>query len=262
MANCPECGSDSAQGRFCGRCGAALGAGEERVSLSAIGVRSPVARWVPWVATATVLSVLGAGLFWFASGDEPTSHTDTPEAEPSRVRIGIPQASADAGPPDAGGATVPAAGTHEEVAPDAGPPDAGPPDAGRRRPAVPGPRAAAPSPRPSPRPRPRPQPSPAPAPSTASPQVYLASARAHVAHTYRAQIQGCFDSAARAHPGLSGVVIISMVPHADGRVAASRVVSNTTAAPEIGTCLTQAARTWTLPTPPRRTLEVRLRYRL
>ncbi len=88
---------------------------------------------------------------------------------------------------------------------------------------------------------------------------YLRTARQHVAHTYRDEIQACFDAAFRRGP-VSGRLVLAMVPHADGRVAASRVVDDETGDRALGGCLVDAAQRWVLPEPPRRTLEVQLRF--
>ena len=102
---------------------------------------------------------------------------------------------------------------------------------------------------------------PAPEPSTALvAATYMADARRHVAHTYRDEIQGCFDAAYARDAALAGRVVVAMVPHEDGRVASSRVVSNETRDVQVGECVMLAARAWELPRPPRRTLEVQLRF--
>ncbi|MFK7988444.1 MAG: AgmX/PglI C-terminal domain-containing protein [Sandaracinaceae bacterium] len=100
----------------------------------------------------------------------------------------------------------------------------------------------------------------APAQNESAGWVYLRDARRHVAHTYREQIQACFNEGGARSGPLSGRLVVAMVPHEDGRVASSRVIENETADSELGECVVQAARGWELPPPPRRTLEVQLRF--
>ena len=250
MSSCAACGAEDQERRFCGQCGARIAEDPSTISLSAIGVRPALGR--RWLLALGVLAGAAiCALAWWAMREDETPSTIAPpelaDAGLPRIRIGIPRPRiVDA--------------SSEDAALDAG---TGLPDASPRR---------APSQSRGPRPTTRPPTTrpptirpPATRPPTTSAEPsrtlgaseYLSAARRHVAHTYRAGVQQCFSVAqGQTH----GTVIMAMWPTHDGRVASSRIISDTTNDPRIGACLVRTARTWTLPPPPPRTLEVQLRY--
>ena len=281
MATCAHCGFEDARGRFCGRCGEALSSAD--VSLAGIGIRPAVPR--RWILLGGGVALALAAIVWFVScsGSE-----DLAQSAGGGVAVGVGDggsSTSDSGVTLDGGAPGPAIriGIPRPFVGDAGPPeepidagtDAGAsraPERHRRRAArrstgasnIAGSGAGAAEGRSSGSRRSTSTGSSrrSSTPSQLSPSAYMASARRHVAHTYRAQIQSCFNAGVQRNPGVRGTIIVNMVPHQDGRIAASRVVGNTTGDPEIGACIVRASRSWRLPAPPRRTLEIQLRYSL
>lgn len=254
--SCPACGADNERhARFCGQCGAPLT--DESVDLGHVGIVSPRAVWSTIVAIALGLFALGALASWLLqpepefAGPAPIHAAVLVEVEALPEGVDIPDVALESSDPPA--PSAPATAEPRGLEPAA--------------PSVP---AAPPS-----RPRARPSPAPPPAaelpppyveepleepPPTADPALYMAGARRHLASTYGDRVQDCFDQGDSRRPGYSGRIGVAFVLFPDGRVASSRVTQNTTGDPLIGTCLTESARAWQLPPPPRRTLELSMSF--
>ena len=90
--------------------------------------------------------------------------------------------------------------------------------------------------------------------------TYGPAARRTVSSRYMGDVERCFGAADGRTPGFSGTVLVAYMLSETGQVASSRIARNTTGDSQLGECLTSAARRWTLPRPPRRTLEFSMSF--
>lgn len=102
-----------------------------------------------------------------------------------------------------------------------------------------------------------------PAPTGESPYTattYGPAARRTVSSRYMGDIERCFGEADGRSPGFSGTILVAYMLTQTGQVASARIARNTTGDSQLGTCLTTAGRRWSLPQPPRRTLEFSMSF--
>ena len=80
--------------------------------------------------------------------------------------------------------------------------------------------------------------------------LYAGRVRFLISRYYAARAQTCFDRATRSDPSLSGTVTMGMTISATGSVSSARVVRNSTGDANLGVCLQNEMRQWTLSPPP------------
>jgi hypothetical protein len=250
---------DQPAGRYCGACGAGLEDVENgdaelsRESLERIGIKSG-RRWI-LVGSIVLLTLGGIGIYLGMSA-APSAPVPIAAAAPKAraLRVGMPSV-----------VRVEAVSTEAEEPVEIARAPSTRPRGREARAVATAPRAPAtmetvgttgePAPAAEPQSPPRQLQLP-------PPTAYLESARAHVARAHHADVQRCFDAAGQPGSPASGAVRVGLVLDPGGRVLSSRVVSDSTGHPGIGGCITSAARGWTLPPPPDRTLEMFMSFRL